>query len=224
MRLPVRHAVLEADRAKPAPPQRFDRVDGQHAIRPPAVGDDFAIAGQFVQALLELGQWHRYRARDMTGGKLLRWTHVQDGRFALAHASPQGFAIHRLHSAARLQEFLRHPLDLGQAVLGEGPQGAQIVRHFPVRQTIGDKQPVLLRVHQSRRMQQAQMTRRVRHGHVRLVRQHFDRPRPLCQHIEQFQPLRTPQRFPHPGQVLEDRILELPVVHVYSITHIQLNN
>src|SRR5215207_990834 len=109
---PFRPALLEAARLPTCGLETADGVVCVGAEWPAAVGHDFAVGRQLGQAMLELIDRDRARARDVAGLELLGRAHVDEHDVALAQPRGQLVASDRADVVAEV--LARGALDLGQ--------------------------------------------------------------------------------------------------------------
>src|SRR5215212_9672047 len=72
------------------------RLVGEHAVRPPAVGDDLLVLWNLLQIRFQPLQGHRACAGDVPSPVLLLWAHVEYNHVPLARLREQLLRAHRL--------------------------------------------------------------------------------------------------------------------------------
>jgi hypothetical protein len=97
---------------------RLLRHDAERAA---AVGDHLTIVLQLLQVLLELIERDRTGALDVTGGKLVARTHVDQHDVSPPHPGDQLVGVDRVHLLAEV--VARGALDLRQSLRRRVAQG-----------------------------------------------------------------------------------------------------
>jgi hypothetical protein len=107
----------------------------------------------------------------------------------------------------------RRPLDLGEPVGGHRAQGEPELEHGVAGERVVHEDPVSAGRHQARIPQDPQVLRGVGEREAALPGQLVDCPLGLGEQLQELEAPPAGQRLGHPGELLEERALRVPVTH-----------
>jgi hypothetical protein len=120
---PPGDALDEPAGAVPALAQKLDCRDSEDTVRTATIGHDLLAFWKLGEAVRQLGHGHRERARDVTGGKLVRRPDVDERHIACVQAAPKLLGRDGLECVAPLKVRLGDLPDLGVTVAAQRLEG-----------------------------------------------------------------------------------------------------
>jgi hypothetical protein len=188
------------------------------AERAAAVRDHLSVAGDLVEAALELLDWDRQRAVDVAGIELLGGPDVDEHHVAVGHTGEQLVAADRLDLVP--EEVARGSLHLRQLRCRHLAQGEPEGEHVVTGQRVAHAQAVTSARHQTGGVQRLEVLGGVRARLTARGCELVNAPRALRQQVDQLQAPRARERLTHHRDRLEQHRLGSKRRHVA----IQANN
>jgi hypothetical protein len=104
-------------------PEDLDRTVRVHAVRSAAVRDVLLLFGKLPQLSLEIVDWNRERARNVTGGVLVRWPCVEHDDIPRSRSLEEFVHLHE-PGVGPLREMLANKtFQIGELVFGDRSDG-----------------------------------------------------------------------------------------------------
>ncbi len=200
--------------------QSGDGFGREHAVRTPAVRDDFAVLGQLVEACFELIERDGECAGDVSSVVLDCGADVDDDDIAVARACEEVTAVDRFEVVARLEVVVFELRDLGEPGRGDVAECAEECGDVGAGEPVEDPGPRTPGVDDPGATEGLQVRGRGGDPEAGRARDGVDAALALREQVEDLDPLGMRDGLGDPGELLVERPFHLGWLELHG--HVSL--
>ena len=189
---------------------------GESAVRAAAVRDDFHVGRELTEARVELVEWDRPCAWDVSGFVLEARAYIDHDDLASHSSAAEVVAVDGLDVGVVAEETPRCNWHLGDTVRGDGLQSGDETHNVVAGEPVVDASPFPARINEMSSAQLLELRRDGGHSVPGDASELVDAAFPLREQVEELEAGRMRDRLGDSGQLLEERLLRRRLTHVTS--------